>query len=282
MKLTALVALFAAITVSSVSAAETTVTTTTTNSSSSSLASFYNTVKESPFSMAYLNDTYSQYNIDGFTSYHYLYAHYKLNANNRLSVIPAFKTDFKKNFEGTSERVNHTSYHSTQLRYSLSNILTTEDHGVNLSAQARYYVYSKDNAEATGSDGYGRIILSASRSLGKNTLSLSTDSVVYNKNSSSAANTHYNKIGVGYGYQFNDIFSASTSMNWYKFDSNNSDAFTEYSYYSVGLDFATPIGLSISPYIEGVVTQAKDGRDGLASDIVRNSSVGVSFYYSWF
>jgi hypothetical protein len=281
MKLTAFMALFVALTASSVNAAETTATTTTSNTSTGSLKSFYNKVKESPFSQAYLNDTYSEYNIDGVTSYHYLYNHWNFTKKHRVSVIPAFKTDLKKK-DANNDRVNNTRYHATQLRYAFSGILNQTDHGLNFSAQGRYYINSSYNADRTGSDGYGRVILSASRSIGKNNLSLSTDSVVYNKNASKSSYTHYNKLGVGYGYRFTDTFGASSSMNWYRFDHNNSDSITEYSYYSLALDYTTSFGLNISPYMEGVVTQAQDGRSGLAKDVVKNSSVGLSLYISWF
>ena len=281
MKLTALMTLLAALTISTVTAAETT-TTTTSNSSSSSLKSFYSKVKESPFSMAYLNDTFSELHIDGITSYHYLYNHYKINKKNKISIIPSFKSDLASETPGTNEKTNHTRYNSTQLRYSYSGLLNQNDHGVGLSVQARYYINGSTNAESSGSDGYGRILLLGSRTFGKSTFSFNTDSVLYNKNSSSAANTHYNKVGLGYGYSITDSISASGGLNWYKFSANNSDDINEYSYYSLSLDFSTPIGISITPYLEGVVTQAQDDRSGLTSDIVRNSSVGLSLYYSWF
>jgi hypothetical protein len=281
MKLTALVTLLAAMTVGAVNAAETTTANTTSNKSSSSLKNFYNKVKESPFSQAYLNDTYAQYNIDGITSYHYLYNHYKLNAKNKVSIIPSFKTDMRSEYDN-GEKVNHTRYNSTQLRYSYSGLLNQNDHGIGLSVQGRYYINGSTNAEATGSDGYGRLLLLGSRTFGKNTFSFNTDSVIYNKNSSSASNTHYNKIGAGYGYSFTDWLSASGSLNWYKFSANNTDAITEYSYYALSVDFSTPIGISITPYIEGTLTKAQDERDGLAEDFIRNSSVGLSLYYSWF
>lgn len=285
MNLSKVIALAAIMTFSSAHAAEATTATTAatqTTTSTSSLKNFYNTVKASPFSMAYLNDTYAKFNIDGVTSYHYLYNHWKLNAKQRVSIIPSFKSDLTSEYEGTTDRVNHTRYYNTQLRYSYSGLLNTKDHGVNLSAQARYYIQGSKNAKAFNNDGYGRVILSASRALGKNTLSLNTDSVVYNKNSSKASNTHYNKIGAGYTYSFTDSFAAAGTLNWYKFSANNSDDFTEYSYYSLALDYTTPFGLNISPYIEGHVTDAKDGRDGFTEDLIKKSYVGLSLYYSWF
>lgn len=281
MKLTAILAFLVMMTANAATTTATTATTTSTNSSLSSLNSWYQKVKKSPFSQAYLNDTYGEYNIDGLMSYHYLYNHWKFDDHQRVSVIPTFKSDFKSKNDN-NERASHTRYHATQLRYAYSKILNTKDHGLNFSAQGRYYMNGSYNAQRTGSDGYGRLILSGSRSLGKHNLSFSTDSVVYNKNSSKASNTHYNKIGLGYGYSITDSLGVISGMNWYRFDHNNAVSITEYSYYSLAIDYTTPFGLNISPYLEGVVSEAGDNRGGLAKDIVRNSSAGISFYYSWF
>ena len=265
-------------------AADTTAATTaaTTTSSTSSLKSFYNKIKKSPFSMAYLNDSFSSFNIDGVKSYHYIYAHYKLTDKDRLSIVPAFTTDLISKDPVTKERPNNTRLHSTQLRYSRSSILNEKDHGISLSAQARYYQYAKSNQQ-TGNDGYGRLIFSAGKKVGTVRLSMTLDNVVYNKNSGSKGGmSHFNMIGTGAGYSFTDSFSVSTSLNWYKYNYANTERFHEFSLLGIYTEYSFKNGLSVGPYFEGEMTTAKDGRDGFSEEWIKNASVGATVYYSWF
>ncbi len=279
-KMLALMAIFSVMTANAADATATAETTATTTTSTSSIKSIYNKIKASPFSMAYLNDTYSSFNIDGVKSYHYLYAHYKVTAKDRLSVIPTFTTDYISK-DANGDRPNMTRLHSTQLRYSRSSILNEKDHGVSLSAQVRYYHYSKNN-QKSGSDGYGRAIFSAGKSLGKLRLSLTADNVVYNRNANNASMTHFNMIGLGAGYSITDSFSVNGSLNWYKYNYNNSDNFHEFSLIGIYTDYSFKNGLSVGPYFEAEMTAAKDGRDGFSNEWVKNSSVGATLYYSWF
>ncbi len=284
MKLTKMLALTAIFSVMTANAADTTAATTaatTTTSSTSSLKKFYNKVKESPFSMAYLNDSFSSFNIDGVKTYHYLYAHYKLTDKDRLSIIPTFTSDFVSRNKVSHERSSNTRIHSTQLRYSRSSILNEKDHGVSLSAQARYYHYSKSNQQS-GNDGYGRAILSAGKKFGKLGLSLTSDNVIYNRNARSAGMTHFNMIGFGTSYSLTDSFSASTSLNWYKYNYNNSESFEEFSLLGIYTEYSFSNGISVGPYLEAVATTSNDDRDGLKEEWIKNSSVGATLYYSWF
>lgn len=280
-KMLALMAIFSVMTANAADATATAETTATTTTSTSSIKGLYNKIKESPFSMAYLNDTYSSFNIDGVKSYHYLYAHYKLTDKDRLSVIPTFTTDFISKNKVTGERPNNTRIHSTQLRYSRSSILNEKDHGISLSAQVRYYQYAKSN-QKTGNDGYGRAIFSGGKTLGKLRLSLTSDNVVYNRNANSASMTHFNMVGLGAGYSLTDSFSVNTSLNWYKYNYNNTDNFHEFSLIGIYTDYSFKNGLSVGPYFEAEMTSAKDGRDGFSEEWVKNASVGATLYYSWF
>ncbi|PIK15786.1 hypothetical protein [Halobacteriovorax sp. JY17] len=285
MKLTKMLALTAIFSVMTANAAETTAATTpaatTTTSSTSTLKKYYDKIKASPFSMAYLNDSFSSFNIDGVKSYHYIYAHYKLTDKDRLSIVPTFTTDLINKNPVSKDRANNTRIHSTQLRYTRSSILNEKDHGVNMSAQVRYYQYAKSNQKG-GDDGYGRAIISLGKPLGKLSLSLTSDNVVYNKNSSGKGYSHFNMIGFGTRYSFTDSFSTSTSLNWYKYNYDNTDNFREFSLLGIYTDYSFKNGLSVGPYFEAIMTNAKDGRDGFTEEWVKNASVGATLYYSWF
>lgn len=283
MKLTKMFALVAIFSVLTVNAEETTATTakTATTTSTSSIKSLYNKIKKSPFSMAYLNDSFSSFNIDGVKSYHYLYAHYKLTNNDKLSIVPTFTTDLitKQGIDG--ERPNNTRLHSTQLRYTRTNILSEKDHGVSLYAQLRYYQYSKSNQQG-GSDGYGRAIFGSGKSFGKFRLSVTSDNVVYNRNANKASMTHFNMLGVGTSYRITDSLSVSTATNWYKYNFNNTDNFKEFALLGLYTEYGFSNGLSVGPYFEAEMLTAKDGRDGFTEEWVKNGSVGATLYYSWF
>ncbi|ATH08001.1 hypothetical protein BIY24_08560 [Halobacteriovorax marinus] len=284
MKLTKMLAVMAIFSVMSTGAEETTAasaTAATTTTSTSSIKKLYNKVKESPFSMAYLNDSFSSFNIDGVKTYHYLYAHYGLTSTDKISLVPTFTTDLISRNKVTRERANNTRLHSTQLRYTKSSILNEKDHGVSLYAQVRYYHYSKSNQES-GSDGYGRAIISASRSFGKFRLSLTSDNVVYNRNANKASMTHFNMLGVGTSYSLTDSFSVSTATNWYKYNYNNTDSFKEFALLGLYTEYSFGNGLSVGPYFEAEMLTAQDGRDGFTEEWVKNGSVGATLYYSWF
>ncbi|MDD0852728.1 hypothetical protein HBN50_06450 [Halobacteriovorax sp. GB3] len=253
-----------------------------TNTSSSAFSDIWKKLKDSPFSMSYLNDTYASAKLmqdKGLKSGHYLYLNYKLDKYHKFTIKPLVHTDWTKKQKDDNQV--HTELHSTELRFTRSSILNQNDHGVNYSFLLRNYVMN--NAKESGYDTYHLLYNSFSRSFGKYNLSFAPGLYIYNKNKgANNVQDTINYVGLTHTYSVNDniYLSFANAYYGYKYDDKSNNRELLLTNLTAGYTFSN--GVDVSLYFEGYTFDSAIDNNLIASyqpEWVKNSYVGtlVSF-----
>lgn len=207
---------------SSTSTASTTSTqaTAATTSTTAVGKSWYQKLKDSPFSMQYLaegsNDFKKQ--INGYSFYNYLYLGYSINKTFAVKLVPYWSTDFTKAQENKDgSRTIHSEYGATQARLYVNKILTNDKHGFDLSLQNRIYYYPAKTRDSSGYDVKNRIYLIGGKKI-TDKFKIGTyafyETYVRNSGTSTAMANHY--VAVAPTYFINDKMYTALTVEYYR------------------------------------------------------------------
>lgn len=262
-------------------------TATAPSTSTSQLDSIMAKIKKAPVSINWLLDAYANSDkVDGATAENYFYIGYKIDKNHKVTVTPILTTDAEKS-QRDQEDV-HTKYLQTDLTFQRSNILKEAKHGINLTASLGNSFY-KDNefrAEKGTGANYSRhhLSLSASKTLGKLSLSSGAVAYTYNRNTGTVQGTqNYTTLSFTPTYSFSDNLSASLPLIWYNLQavSTYANGHTK----NEKLRFVPSLDLSVGKfaaglYYDGYIAASHDIYDGLTSNWLKKGYVGLTLSYS--